>query len=79
MYERASPSDSSHPEFFFHTRMMATNPNEPLEPVTSAEQEAEEVFEIEFEAKEVISTLSLTKNKGNKKLKAQENLRNGFG
>lgn len=36
--------------------MKATNPAEPLEPVTSMEQGTEEVVEIESEVEEVLST-----------------------
>ena len=68
MSECSSPSDSSHPEFILHYRMMATNPTEASESVTSMEQESKEVVEVEPEAEEVICTLSQAKKKGKEKL-----------
>lgn len=62
-----APSNSSNLEFFFHARMTATNPAESSAPVTSTEQETEEVVEIESEAEEVISTLSPVTKKGKEK------------
>ena len=64
MSELPTPSDSSNQVFIFHTRMMATNPIEASEPVTSVEQESKEVAEIEPEDEEVISTPSQEKKKG---------------
>ena len=50
MSEQPAPSNNSNPNLVFHTRMTATNPVEPSEPVILAEEGTEEVVEIESEA-----------------------------
>ena len=49
MSEHPAPFDSSIPEFIFHAKMTATNPAKLSKPITSVDQDNEEVVEVESE------------------------------
>ena len=64
MSKRATPSDSSNPEFIFQARMTAMNPNESLPVIASREVGSDKVLELTPKMDEVVSMPAKQKGKG---------------